>query len=761
MSTINKPADGARQFSEAGYSVFGLHPITEQRLCGCGKPDCKAIGKHPIMANWTSTPKWSEEQLDTMEEAGQFDTGYGVLVKGLLAVDIDDRNGGVESYERLIKDFPVVAVSGMIVETGSGGGSKHLFYKIPEGLALTQHLDEYKGIDFKSSGFVVGSGSLHLSGNRYKTLVGSPDDIEDAPADLIDKLRKPERHRAIYESRTVDVSYNDLGDMLSYITNDNLDYDVWIKIGMSLHHASGGTAYDLWESWSATSPKHDPSDMSKKWHSFGKSANPVTLGTLVHYAEKGGWQWPVTFSTNEEVEEVVEDIIDVTGIDLRRPPGFVGEVAAWIHDQCRYVRENIAVGAALITIGNIVGLKYSDPVSDVTSNLLIFCVAGSATGKESILQASTEVMRIAGINAAIHGNIKSEQEIVRNLIDHQASFYVIDEIGFLLNKIKNAQSKGGASYLEGIIGILMSAYSKGNGYLAISGDVRKTVCNSLLKELTQISSKLEEGKDAVFEARKAAIEKALLSLDQGIEHPFVSLLGVTTLINFEGVVSFENASNGFIGRSLIFIEQDTVPAEKYQFKKRIMDDTMKAKIQQLYAAGSYDVINSYRIENYGAKVPVNSTDGAADLLLRTSKALHQLAENHSERTGLEALFLRAKELVAKISFILAAPSGLRTVEHVLWAYALVKNDVETKGRMVIGNDRQKDAPEDALIARLMNILGIDKGITFGVITNKLRKVRTEDVQKGLDLLVQRGKVTAEDCVHPSTKKPFRRYLKIR
>ena len=172
-------------------------------------------------------------------------TGYGVLVKGLIVVDVDARNGGVESYAQLIKDFPKITGAGLIVETGSGGGSKHLYFKAPENVALVQQLDAYKGIDFKSSGYVVGPGSLHASGNRYKILVGTPNDISDAPESFLELLKKPERYRATFESKTVDVSYNQLGDMLSYINNADLDYDVWIKIGMALHHASAGSAYDL------------------------------------------------------------------------------------------------------------------------------------------------------------------------------------------------------------------------------------------------------------------------------------------------------------------------------------------------------------------------------------------------------------------------------------------------------------------------------------------------------------------------------------
>ena len=77
------------------------------------------------------------------------------------------------------------------------------------------------------------------------------------------------------------------------------------------------------------------------------------------------------------------------------------------------------------------------------------------------MQAVSECHAVSGIGAATHGAIKSEQEIMRNIaLRHQAAFYLVDEIGIFLQKIKNAQQRGGAAYLEGVIGLLMSVYSK-------------------------------------------------------------------------------------------------------------------------------------------------------------------------------------------------------------------------------------------------------------------------------------------------------------
>jgi hypothetical protein len=272
-----------RIYWEAGFRVFGLYGRDKDGKCECGNPNCpeKSLFKHPRVSNWQHTPHWSEEQLDTMEQMRQFKTGYGIALRGVLVIDVDARNGGVASFAKLLEVVPEVAGAGLIVNTGSGGGSKHYYFRVPEDVSLVIRLADYPGLDFKSgAAFVVGPGSQHASGTKYEIAYGSPDEIDDVPAALLDMLRVPERHRADLGGKIVDVNDAELAEMLSHVRGYD-DYDVWVKIGMALHHATGGAAFDLWDRWSQQSSKYDTEEMGTKWHSFGRSANHVTLGTLV------------------------------------------------------------------------------------------------------------------------------------------------------------------------------------------------------------------------------------------------------------------------------------------------------------------------------------------------------------------------------------------------------------------------------------------------------------------------------------------------
>ena len=737
-----------RDFREAGYRFFGPYGMTKDGQCGCGNKDCKAALKHPLTSNWQHTPEWDDEQVETMELSGQLDTGYGVLIRGLLVIDVDARNGGVASYDRLRNDFPDIEKAGLIVNTGSGGGSQHVYFSMPAvAPAMMQHHPDYPGIDFKSSGFVVGPGSLHASGARYEVAYGSPDDIDAAPSELVALLTKPERHRAeLGDGTSMDVSHADLVEMLAHVDPDS-DHETWVRCGMAVHHASGGTAFAVWDDWSNKGAKYPGREsLSKRWHSFGKSTNPVTLGTLTHYAEAGGWRASVTFET--ELDFPIEPTaltLDITNVNLKRPPGFVGEVAAWIEDQSYRPREHLAVAGALTAIGNIVGLRYTDDLNGVTTNLFTFCVAGSGTGKEPIQQAAAAVMKAARIQQAVHGSIKSEQEIVRNLVDHQAAMFLIDEIGIFLKKVKNAQAKGGASYLDGVIGALMSAYSKANGFMLLTGDMKKEIRKGLKQELMQLEK--QENPSPAILSRIGAVRRSMETLDFGLDRPFLSLCGFTTPETFDELVDFYNATNGFIGRSLLFTERDTTPPRKKGFRPRPMPPLLKQALENLYAAGSFDMTGSGRVEYYDERIKIPSTPGAVALMDQASDAFEAMAEDAKSATGLEALSMRAYEQVAKVSLILAVPGGVRTEEHVLWAYALVRRDIREKMDLVTSNDRAKDSPLIAMRAKIMNLTSGDEGETFGVLINRMRKYKKADVQKCLDQMLGAGLITVLEGTH--------------
>jgi hypothetical protein len=424
------------------------------------------------------------------------------------------------------------------------------------------------------------------------------------------------------------------------------------------------------------------------------------------------------------------------GLDLLTPPGFVGDVAAWIDSQCRFPRRRLAVASALVSVGNIGGLRHEDARDGVTANLLAFCVAASATGKEAVMQATTDLHIAAGVHYALQGGIKSEQEIMRNLIEHQPAYYIIDEIGIFLIKVRNAQRRGGAAYLESVFGAIMSGYSKANSRMLLQGDTKR----ELRKMFGGILGKAEDdGRDDQAERAR----RMLRMVDEGLDRPFLSTIGFTTPGTFDQIMDGETATQGFVGRAIIVAETDNNPAERDGFKKRAMPDGLAMRLAQIFHGGNFDLMekSGARIEYAGDRDLVRTTDEASDMLRQVSKWLHGYADEMGEHTGEAsvAMIRRAYEMVAKVSFILAIPTAQRTPEHVRWAFAYVRAELDAKIKLVFANDNGKDRPEEAMAARVVNYIDPDKGASTKVLANRM-KVKPGDLEQLLAKMEARGLV---------------------
>lgn len=424
------------------------------------------------------------------------------------------------------------------------------------------------------------------------------------------------------------------------------------------------------------------------------------------------------------------------GIDLLSPPGFVGDVAAWIDSQCRYPRRRLAVASAIVTVGNIGGMTHEDALDGVTANMLAFCVAASATGKEAVQQAMADLHRVAGLHYALQGGIKSEQEIMRNLIEHQAALYIIDEIGIFLGKVRNAQKRGGASYLEGVFGIIMSAYSKANSRLLLQGDTKRELRKAFA---AMVARAQDEGEDDTHAARM------LKMVDDGLERPFLSLVGYTTPSTFEAVMDGEAATQGFVGRAIIVSEKDINPEAREAFAKRDVPQGMAMRLCQLFHGGSYDPsVKAGRVEYAGPRHAVQTDPQAAEMLRQVNRWLHRYADEMAEHTGEAsvAMIRRAYEMVAKVSFILAIPSRNRTPDHVRWAFAYIRAELDAKIALVFANDNARAKPEESLAARLLSFLDGDKGLSTAVLANRA-KLGVDDVEAVLRKMEAAGMVKAE------------------
>lgn len=728
-----------KEFWQKGYRIIPLHGFSTQNIfgqqklvCNCGSAECGHIGKHPAIENMNIVPLWSESQLENMEKVGMLKSGYIIMLDGLLVVDIDVDRGGMESYIKLADLIPELLECNFQVQSGSADGSFHSYYKLPDkNLVLKAKLDGYPGIDFRTHS-IVGAGSSHRSGNKYKLLNGCIEEIGDVPEVLLSMLKRDKR-RVAYDGVYYDFDDSDLVAMLEYI-NPDCDYDTWYRIGMAVFSATKGAGFNIFDDWSSKGAKYPgKKSLLKKWESF--DGNTISIGTLIYLAEQEGWSFggienPFEFEFVSPKAAIENEInIDTSSVDILRPPGFVGEIAAWINQACRYDRESLAVAASLMTVSATGGMRFIDEHDGITPNLFLFGVAGSATGKESILKNSQKLLECVGISEAIHGIVKSEQEIYRNLIRQQASFYYIDEMGEVLSKITHARKTGNAHYLEGIIGAWMSIYSKADSFFPLNGDAKYAIKEELLREKKKLSNKVDE----FSQKRLVQIDNDIEQAIKGIKNPYLCILGLTTPERFDKLMNPEMVVNGFLGRCLIFREANDNPKDKGNGSDVTVPAYIREGLRHLYAPSLLEVPE--KIGRVGSFARINTTKDAADLLKRVSNYFYNMAAEHMDQTGLTAIPRRGYEQVAKVSMILAMAEEVRTVEHVLWAFALIKKDIENKLMLAMSNTESKVLNFSRI--KILSKLDKDIGSTLARIIDRT-KLNGKDVELNLEKMLKEG-----------------------
>jgi putative DNA primase/helicase len=166
---IRKIQEAAIAYAERGYRVLPVHGI-DQGKCACLNPACKRPGKHP------ATPKGVLDASNDVATVKRRFAGPGILNvaiatgkgSGVIALDIDPRNGGDVSYEALKAKRPPPRT----VRERTGGGGQHLFFAYPEDGIRSRHGTEFgPGIDLLSDGnYVVVAPSMHVSGAQYTWL---------------------------------------------------------------------------------------------------------------------------------------------------------------------------------------------------------------------------------------------------------------------------------------------------------------------------------------------------------------------------------------------------------------------------------------------------------------------------------------------------------------------------------------------------------------------------------------------------------------
>lgn len=752
---------GYKDYHACGFPIIGIHAMDHDMNCTCERAECKAAGKHPVMSNWQMGVMWDDEQLENMDGAGQLKS-FGVLVKGYLVIDIDPRNGGNEGYEALCSVLDVELADEAAFVVNTGGGGKHIYYKLPEGLKLKSHDKRFKGIDFKSSGFVIGCGSFHKSGNFYESANGFPADISDAPADLIELLLRPEREEFRLEGNTF--SMQELRDMLDYIHGGD-DYDRWTKVGMAIHDATEGNGVELWDLWSSRFKGYDASEIDYKWHSYGKGdSERVTEATLVFFATEGGWVRSVIFEASPEEIEKLESFekemamgvgecpVDYKSVDVRYPPGLVGKLTEWINKNCAAKREYLAALAAIHAMSIIAGTSCDIYLTrrKASPNLFSIGLAGSGSGKGNVLSAFQMIIERVGLSRTVSGKIRSERAIYEGLAENQMFNLVMDEIGIKLGTVVGQKV---SEYNMATAGALMEAYTA--DVLYCDQKVTREYCSSFSKSQAQILMQIEENElQADPEDIKEQFGSVISRIDGAIRNPFFSIFGVSTDNQFKKLITEENIKSGLMGRSMVMQELQEIADKNHRYEPCKLPDDIFSKLTDIIHNGSYgfkfwpDSIIRHNTREIRATTEVSRK--AEELF----EWIDNVARKHVENgTGYQPLINRCAVKVAKIAGILASYDKVITEDHLRYAVALT---IKSTSDLMMRADSLSGAKSKAMEERIEGIFSmvkeyVKRGMSKTAIVRGVAKdggYKRADVERAIDKLLSDGII----CLNEKAKR---------
>lgn len=208
---------------------------------------------------------------------------------------------------------------------------------------------------------------------------------------------------------------------------------------------------------------------------------------------------------------------------LLRVPGLVGELAEWIDNSSVKPQPVLALGAAIATVGSILGRKVMTK-TELRTNMYVLGVGETGCGKERARQAIKRLYSEAGIKRVIGESFASDSAVEAAITVNPVRLYLIDELGHFLGTMRNQQTP---TYVRSILPVLLRMYSASEGMY-----VRRTYADTG-----------QDDDDA----------------EDTVDQPCLSIYGTTVPNNLYKGLTKENASDGFLSRLLVFDSEDPDP----------------------------------------------------------------------------------------------------------------------------------------------------------------------------------------------------------
>lgn len=694
--------EGALQYAEKlKWAVVPLHSIGTVG-CSCKKPQCKSPGKHPRTLHGI---KDATTDLDKIKNWWNMwpEANIGVAtgkISGFVAVDIDPRNGGTETVERLEQENSPLNID---VHALTGGGGLHVLYKYPpDGLKGSKIKN---GIDIKSDGgYILVAPSNHISGKDYAWEISSDPFENELPPfpEWFNKILIPPMEKIKNEQPIPEDKYHEIRSALTSIPSE--DRDVWKDVGMALHSLStGAQAFGLWSEWSQQSSKYNPRDTRKIWNSFS-SQKGITLSTLFKLAHDYGWIEPLSQSTPVDAppsSPLKKEKKLLLPSELLEPTGVIKEIYNYMMATCRKVQPIFFLNAAISLVSTVMGQKY-ETETGLRTNLYLVSIGPTASGKEHGRKCIKDILEASELSKYLGGEeIRSGQGLLAAMERCSNSIFQLDEFGLFLQSVQNPSS--GAHKAEVMV-ILMKLFSSANTIFM--------------------------GSEYADQKHKPRIE---------LKYPSCNLHATTTGKEFYTALQSAHVINGYLNRLLILESEDKNPPKQMPKRKPVPFAILEW------------IKNMSEGKWYEKEGNLSGLNPATPIMIPNSKEAFALASKFEERIEavnddeeIRALWGRAMEHAWKLSIVVAGANLHKEVTGEDMEYAIMFVEYAVAQLCVSVKERIADSPFQAKVKECLMAISKagEKGLTDREIhrAGAFSRLQMRERREVLEVLEKSGEI---------------------
>lgn len=382
----------ALRYARRGFRVLPCHAHGKAPLCEHGAKD--ATTDEATIRDW----------FERLPHAG-----IGMALDGLIAVDVDIRDGkrGAETFDALVAKQGALP-DGPVQRTRSGGS--HYLLRAREGASYPGTAGTDIDLKHGPHSYICVEPTPNYTWLDELDPWREDVEIPEAPRWLERASRTegpPSGERGPSKGRTLPAHEIERTRAMLRYCGDFDNHDAWVRVGMALHHETGGSAqgFELWAVWAQQSAKFDLEEHHKRWQSFARSdGQRVTLASLAYIARGNGWR--------EEIGEqwgtlALPGAIKTPAIPADLLPGVIGRMASAVARSTQ-TPEAASVMCALSVLAAVTQRVYEvSPYGDEyreTLSLWTLTALASGARKTAIIGALT---------APIHRFEKLERDRLR------------------------------------------------------------------------------------------------------------------------------------------------------------------------------------------------------------------------------------------------------------------------------------------------------------------------------------------------------------